>query len=229
MVACTVFASLFAGAVIVSAGSSTYDPIPGNCDVSHVHPFIPPNQNNVSAPSGEHPFTIAFGVGVQNYTCTDAGAYSSVGALAELSDITCLHGSPLFDAITSIVFNFWNASSSITTADVVEAFAPQYPHLGQHYFATNPFTGTGLNPVFDFRATSRIGDPNAFTLMNKTGDIPAPTGTQDVDWLELTSIQGSLAKHVLRLDTRFGQPPKTCTPGSPLLSVKYTAQYWFYN
>lgn len=165
----------------------------------------------------------------------------SVGAVAELLDISCAHGTPLFDPIESAAFSLFNAEKSITVDDVISALGSSFPVLGQHYFVTNPFTGSGVSPVFDFRAASRKGDPNAFVLANKTGDIVAPSGSQDVDWLELTGAQGKLAKHVFRLDTKAGQPPASvshqacvkaqsltliqCTPGSPLISVKYAAKY----
>jgi hypothetical protein len=78
--------------------------------------------------------------------------------------------------------------------------------MGQHYFVTSP-SGTGLSPVWDFRAASAQGNPNAFVLGAKVGDLPAPTGSSDVDWLQLKNVSGSLATSVYRVDTRGGQPP----------------------
>ena len=120
-----------------------------------------------------------------------------------------MYGTPLFDALEVAAFALFNAEKSITVDDVISALGSSYPVLGQHYFVTNPFTGSGVSPTFDFRAASREGDPNAFVIANKTGDIPAPTGSQDVDWLELTGAIGDLAKHVFRLDTKAGQPPSS--------------------
>ena len=108
----------------------------------------------------------------------------SVGAVAELLDLSCVYGTPLFDALEIAAFALFNADKSITVDDVISALGSSYPVLGQHYFVTNPFTGSGVSPTFDFRAASREGDPNAFVIANKTGDIPAPTDSQDVDWLD---------------------------------------------
>lgn len=80
------------------------------------------------------------------------------------------------------------------------------PLLGEHYFVTSP-SGTGLSPVWDFRGASAKGNPNAFVLAAKVGDLPAPTGSQDVDWLQLKNVTGGLATSVYRTDTRGGQPP----------------------
>ena len=63
------------------------------------------------------------------------------------------------------------------------------------------------------------GNPNAFVLANKTGDVPAPTGSQDVDWLQLTGAEGSLAKTVFRLNTKAGQPPSSVS-SAVLFSVR---------
>ena len=70
--------------------------------------------------------------------------------------------------------------------------------------------------MFDARSTSHKGDPNAYVLANKTGDLLSPAGTQDVDWLQLTGVQGNLAKTVLRIDTQYGQPPSSVRTFFPL-------------
>lgn len=81
-------------------------------------------------------------------------------------------------------------------------------HLGTHFFQPNP-SGAGISPVFDYRAASRQHDADAFVLAAPKGSLPAPTGPQDVAWLELTQAQGDLGKEVFRVDTIGGQPPKT--------------------
>ena len=43
-------------------------------------------------------------------------------------------------------------------------------------------------------------------MVSKSGDVPAPSGSQDVDWLQLTTVQGELAKTIMRLETKYGQP-----------------------
>lgn len=115
----------------------------------------------------------------------------------------------MFGNLTTVAFDIFNASPAVTTQDVINALGGDKIVLGQHYFVTNPFTGSGVSPTFDFRAASKKGDPNAFVIANKTGDIAAPTGPQDIDWLELTGAIGDLAKHIFRIDTKAGQPPST--------------------
>ncbi|KIJ28773.1 hypothetical protein M422DRAFT_269898 [Sphaerobolus stellatus SS14] len=90
----------------------------------------------------------------------------------------------------------------------------------------------GVSPVFDFRADSEKGNPNAFVVLSKTGDVPAPVDpTFNIDWLSLTAIlgEGSLATTIDRITTLGGQPPKLCTPGSAPIAVPYAATYWFYK
>ena len=43
-------------------------------------------------------------------------------------------------------------------------------------------------------------------MVSKSGDVPAPSGSQDVYWLQLTAVQGELAKTIMRLETKYGQP-----------------------
>ncbi|ESK90731.1 malate dehydrogenase [Moniliophthora roreri MCA 2997] len=142
---------------------------------------------------------IAFGFGTQNYTCGADGKYASAGAVAELLDISCGYKPG--------------------------AFVPAIRPLGQHYFVTNPTTGTGISPKWDM--TSALANPNAFIIGARSAGIPAPTGSSDVDWLYLTNVQGELATEVYRTNTRGGQPPASCTPGSQPITVWYSAMYWF--
>jgi len=61
------------------------------------------------------------------------------------------------------------------------------------------------------------------------GNIPSPDGTNDVTWVQLKKVQGDLADSVYRVETVGGQPPSSCTAGSQPVSIKYTAQYWFFG
>ena len=83
--------------------------------------------------------------------------------------------------------------------------------LGQHYFVangTNPTTGgQALTPVWDFTSGVEKGNKNAIIFAAEEGDIPAPTGPDDVDWLQLKKVEGDLADTVYRVDTKGGQPP----------------------
>lgn len=107
----------------------------------------------------------------------------SVGAVAALFDISCLYGKSAFD-------------------NVPEVYQESTYFLGEHYFIANPVTGTGISPKWDFAASG-----HGYVVGARSAGIPAPTGSQDVDWLFLTSIQGSLADEIYRVDTRGGQPP----------------------
>ena len=129
--------------------------------------------------------------------------------MAELFDISCLFGSKLFDNITSVAFEVWNATDSYSPDTIIDKFNI-FSVFGQHYFIKNPFGNSpNITPVFDARAASHMGDDNAYTIEAKIGNITAPTGSQDADWLQLKNVQGNLAQTVFRLETKFGQPPKS--------------------
>lgn len=135
--------------------------------------------------------------------------FRSAGAVATLFDISCICGTSQYSTIARTAYDIWNAVPSSKISNVVGTFVKKnFPVFADHYFTTSP-SGTGISPVFDARATSRKGDPNAFVLVAKAGGLPAPTGSQDVDWLQLSNVQGSLAKTVLRIDTQRGQPPSS--------------------
>ncbi|KLO14258.1 hypothetical protein SCHPADRAFT_889391 [Schizopora paradoxa] len=206
------------------------------CDVSNAVLSLPSGQTQLQLPSGLSPNSIALGVGVQNYTCTSAGNYTSAGAVAEFFDISCLlqASQTTFNEVQNLVFEFWNGTASAdlsTLAELSTTFTETWlldVHLGTHVFQPNP-AGSGISPVFDYRAASRQHDADAFVLAAPKGNLPAPTGPQDVAWLELTQVQGDLGKIVFRVDTIGGQPPSSCTPGSAPISVKYSAKYWFFG
>ncbi|KAF4564706.1 hypothetical protein EYR40_010878 [Pleurotus pulmonarius] len=199
------------------------------CDISGAEISLPSGL----APPTSLPSYISVAIGVQNYSCADTGTYTSIGAVAELFDISCLLGTPAFDHIEDLAFTIWKALPNKVTADkVIELLhlAKTPTILGQHYFITNPITGSGLSPKWDFTSQGATkGNPNAFVVGARSGGVPAPTGPQDVDWLFLTGVQGQLADQIYRVDTRGGQPPATCTPGSAPISVKYASKYWLFG
>lgn len=112
---------------------------------------------------------------------------------------------------------------------------------------TDPATGSpAISPVWDFTSGAEKGNAEAFVIAAVVGDIPAPTGKEDVDWLQLKNVEGELADTVYRIDTKGGQPPMSvsrvkslsytllvcsfcfcleCTADAPLLSVKFTTKY----
>ncbi|KAF9530388.1 hypothetical protein CPB83DRAFT_850831 [Crepidotus variabilis] len=179
------------------------------CDTSNAVLTVPPGQTTLPAPSGKPSF-VMFGVGTQNYTCGAAGTYTSTGAVAQLFDLSCLASK------NQAAFN----------ADIITA-APGEAKLGQHYFQKND--AGALSPVWDFRGDSAKGNANAFVLAAKKGNVAAPTGAQDVDWLFLQSVSGNLATSIYRAQTKGGQPPASCTPGTPDITVPYTSRYWLYG
>ncbi|XP_006463452.1 hypothetical protein AGABI2DRAFT_144757 [Agaricus bisporus var. bisporus H97] len=181
------------------------------------------------APYGELSY-VTVGLGTQNYTCSDDGTYKSIGAVAELIDISCLPPAE-FEIVTDVVIKYWKeAPAEETIEDLIYSInmidSPVF--LGEHYFVSDSMTGAGI-PKFDFTTSGvNAGNVDAFVLTKKAFGAPAPTGMQDVDWLSLTNIgAGKLADEVYRTDTREGQPPASCTPGSEPITVKYAAKYWF--
>ncbi|CAE6423378.1 unnamed protein product [Rhizoctonia solani] len=210
--------------------------IPGlkcsGCSVSNAKLSLPSNQTTITVPTGT-PVYIALGVGVQNYTCGSTGTFASVGAVAKLFDISCLVNTPLFPGIQDMVFAAAGNAKGQALINKIAALVSSPVTLGDHYFIPNPaVNGTGLTPVFDFRAGVKKGDPNGFVAAKKFGGIPSPAGSSNVDWLMLQNIGGAvggtLANFVMRVDTKAGQPPSSCTPNATV-SVPYAAKYWFYK
>ena len=155
---------------------------------------------------------------------------------------------PTFSMITTLAYDAWKAApQGVTVQSVINNLAAIKPAfvLGQHYFIVNPLTGSGTSPKWDFTSASEAGNPNAFVVGAKTGDVPAPTNPQtNVDWLSLKGVQGELATAIYRMDTQGGQPPASvshptsffisrilmdlrpqCTPGSADISVRYSSLY----
>ncbi|KAF8156007.1 hypothetical protein B0H34DRAFT_715793 [Crassisporium funariophilum] len=176
---------------------------------------------------------VAVAIGTQNYTCGSTGTYTNVGAVAELFDISCLHNTFVFPAIPDIAIAAWKAAPPALSAQAVISGLHSFSSpeiLGQHYYVTNPITGTGVNPKWDFTSQgATAGNKNAFVVAAKVNGTTAPTGSQDIDWVSLQALTGSLATEVYRTDTRLGQPPATCTPGSAEIAVKYAAKYWLFG
>jgi hypothetical protein len=162
----------------------------------------------------------------------------SVGAVADLFDISCLYRDPFaFKNIQDIWFADWSRMpESFTVFDLIKENEGNRGVLGQHYFVQN---GTAIAPKFDFTSASQKGNPDGYSVCAKVGDLPV--SGSNVDWLSLRSVEGDLAALVYRVDTNSGQPPASvsmpqkwygtstngyqCVAGSPLLSVKYTAKY----
>ncbi|KAH9479339.1 hypothetical protein JR316_0007929 [Psilocybe cubensis] len=221
--------TVFAAPAFPAAPAGLPFPTPGKltCSISTAKMTLPAGQTALSAPT-DPISSVILGVGIQNYTCTDAGTYASAGAVADLYDLSCLTKlGPIFNGVQDLAFAAWKIMpASIKTPGRTPLMG--YGFLGSHFFVTSP-SGTGISPVWDYRAGSAKGNSNAFVLAAKVGNTPAPTGKQDVDWLQLKSVQGSLATQIYRTDTRGGQPPASCKPGSAPISVKYVSKYWLFG
>jgi hypothetical protein len=228
--------ALIATSVLAAPAIDNYK----SCSLEQAKLTVPANQTQLVVPN-ETPSFVSFAIGVQNYTCASSGTYSSAGAVAELFDASCLVGTPCFEDVQDIAFQLWKSFPEPATAqDVFTAghnISRQLSHqgipnfiLGQHYFIANP-SGTGSAvPKWDFTSSGpTAGNQDAYVIGSKTGGIPSPDGHQNVDWLALAGVQGKLAKQIFRTDTVAGQPPASCTPGSPVISVKYASKYWFYG
>jgi len=64
------------------------------------------------------------------------------------------------------------------------------------------------------------------SLEKKAFDVTSPDGAANVDWLQLTQVPPyGLSTTVYRVYTVLGQPPASCQPGSPDISVKYATKY----
>ncbi|KAL4258841.1 hypothetical protein AB1N83_009673 [Pleurotus pulmonarius] len=228
MVSFPLISLLFAASAVIAAPGDTER----SCNIANAKLKLPSNQTALANPSFPPAF-ITVALGIQNYTCTDAGTFTSVGAVAELFDISCLVGTSSFDTIQNSFFTIWSqVPNNVPASSIVALFGLDrtLTNVGEHYFITNPITGSGLSPKWDFTSRGATsGNRNAFVVGARAGGIPAPTGPQDVDWLQLTNVQGRLADEVFRVDTRGGQPPASCTPGSPLITVKYTSKYWLFG
>ncbi|EJD40513.1 hypothetical protein AURDEDRAFT_69927 [Auricularia subglabra TFB-10046 SS5] len=191
-----------------------------NCDVSNVKPWLPTGQTNITVPTDAKPRFIVVGLGTQNYTCSDKGSYA--GAVASLYDVSCLATTPIFPSIQDILFTRTDTSSAQSVIDVLLLDAVL--KLGDHFFKAS---NQGIEPVFDF--THALKNDREFVTCKKTGGLPSPDSLGDVDWLELQNVDGDLAKYVFRLKTKAGQPPASCTAGSPPITVPYAAQYCAYG
>ena len=77
--------------------------------------------------------------------------------------------------------------------------------LGEHFFFKQE--AGGIAPIWDFRGDAAPNQPDAFVVGSKVAGIKAPTGSQDVDWLQLKGVSGGLATSLYRTHTKGGQPP----------------------
>jgi len=197
------------------------------CSVAADVPDFPAGQTTLSVPSGQTAQFVGLGLGVQNYTCGSAGTFTSAGALATLFDISCLAKTSLFANIQTDAFDLLDDTGNFVKAEQFLQTILQSTNLvlGQHFFVTSP-SGTGISPFFTFEQS--LKNDEEFFLGAKTGDLKSPGGSGNVDWLQLTNVEGELAETVFRVDTVQGQPAASCTTGQTA-SIPYAAKYWFFS
>jgi hypothetical protein len=167
---------------------------------------------------------------IGRFFATLKGLDRAIGAKAQMLDISTLFGTAEFDRIQDDAYDFWSNYEGTNPYDydlAVQLYLKfSIDVIGQHYFI-NSTNGT-LSPKFDFTSSGpTAGNPEAFVVSTKIGDIEAPTGIQDVDWLELEGVSGDLAKEVLRVYTQAGQPPSSVSISNVRQSLARVAtKYW---
>ncbi|KAG1862800.1 hypothetical protein DFJ58DRAFT_775198 [Suillus subalutaceus] len=195
-----------------------------SCDLSCARLQVPANQTQLIAPTYAPSF-IGIGVGTQNYTCNATeSTYALVGAVAELFDSSCLYGTPTFESAPTTVYDVWSATTGITIQEVITMMGLTHDStvLGQHYYVLNPVGGTSHH------LGVTAGNSNAYVIGAKIGDLPS-SNSSNIDNLMVKAVEGELAVEVFRVDTNGGQPPTKCVAGDSNITVKYTAQYWFFQ
>ncbi|KAI1635374.1 hypothetical protein F4809DRAFT_458602 [Biscogniauxia mediterranea] len=193
---------------------------------------------------------IAVGHGIQNYTCTAAGATaSSIGALAVLWEITGLYPGSGAGAMSSADWVAFppkvlrttalplNPAASTSVADAADASAP-FPapaelavdglaaplaFLGHHYFDEQNA------PTFDLPPSSELfkGKKDQGVAAPADAD-PGLDDTGAVDWLRLSDKGGSQGVSLVYRVLTAGGSPSACTQAGQAESIPYTAMYWFY-
>jgi len=131
--------------------------------------------------------------------------FSSAGAVAVLFDLSCLSlkDNDKFEKIQDDAYEFWSKADDAK----LKTFSIRHESfkLGDHFFQSNG--NGGISPVWDFRGASAPNKANAFVVAAKVAGVAAPTGPQDVDWLQLNKVTGDLASSIYRTHTKGGQPP----------------------
>ena len=125
-------------------------------------------------------------------------------------DASCLVSLPDFDKMQNQLYDLWTSEDSITIQqairDLSDAHLPGV--LGQHYFVTNPVTGSGVSPKWDFTSARFAGNADAFMVGQVNGSLASPDdASKDVTWLHVVNVEGDLADVSYRYDTVGGQPP----------------------
>lgn len=168
--------------------------------------------NGLPAPAGLTLKYIALGLGTQNYTCPNTTTSPiSIGAVATLYDATALlTAAPL--TVSTLPALAYSTESSLGL-----------PTLGHHWFSA-----AGV-PTFDLQAA----DPRAFLSAKKADSVAAPVGSMadSVPWLYLVDDGRGVSvglKAVYRVETAGGAAEGVCQKVG-VVTVRYAAEYWFYD
>ncbi|KAH8671664.1 hypothetical protein BX600DRAFT_434762 [Xylariales sp. PMI_506] len=221
-------------------------------------PTLPVNGGATELPSTNATLKhIAIGHGIQNYTCSAAGANAtSAGALAVLYDLTSQYAALSSSAAlalpgtvltsTSLPLNLANPGaagaadqSTQYAANTANPFPASVPPLTVRGALASPLPVLGhhyfdlaLTPTFDLFTSSEL------LAGAKLADITAPAtankgimGTGAVDWLQLGEKAGytSVGLTVAYRVVTAGGVSLACTAAGQNISVPYAAQYWFYE
>jgi hypothetical protein len=135
----------------------------------------------------------------------------SAGTVAQMLDISRLYGTNEFSRVQDDAYYIWSNYSSTDPYDsgltVLLNRKLGVDLLGQYYFING--TNDTVVPKWDFTSSGPDkGNPNAFVVATRVGDIPAPD-SQNIDWVELNRTSGELANEVIRVNTKAGQPPSS--------------------
>ncbi|RKK80964.1 hypothetical protein BFJ68_g13087 [Fusarium oxysporum] len=220
-----------------------------SCEYGNSMPILPVNGGPSELPAPARDVTlkhIALGFGIQNYSCTDAGATPvAAGALAVLYDVTFLypgqHSSDITpEKWTSLPSNILNTEkvplnrtenggASPTNpfpkkeALEVKSVSKSIPYLGHHFFSTAGIPTFDLDPVNQLLIAKKISGIKA-PASAPTG----PGGTSAVDWLYLGDAGGSHGVSLAYRVLTAGGSSYGCK-GKGIDSISYTAYYWFYG
>jgi hypothetical protein len=143
----------------------------------------------------------------------------SIGAYANVFDISHIYPSPVFYGISNLAYEDWvnydgdNPYDTNFVQQITDTYGAK--PIGQHYYKTGDTNGFTL--VWDFSVlygTTAVADAEV------VGDLPSPDSDPgSVDWLQLTVTSGSLAQDVLLIYTDGGEPPEQ-VKNSPICNVQ---------
>jgi hypothetical protein len=169
----------------------------------------------------------AIGRGIQNYSCSAVGAApSAIGAIATLFDATALASS------NPAAFNALPGQAVAVPAGSDGCFSlpsanKNLKTLGNHYFLQD---GT---PTFNLTSVSKLIEASKNASITAPSTAPtSPGGATAVAWLQLNAKPAPYTSigigQAYRVQTAGGNPPATCSSTS-VISVQYSAQYWFFD